>query len=413
MAADGIHSQTFGLAWLLHPIAGVDFLRNHWETQPLFISRNDPDYFKDLPGLDAIDELITATTSGRTRGSVNDGYVVKTHRNGDLTERPIRVDDTGIPDIQDIYRAYHDGYSIVVNQVHRRSAAVALLCRTLEASIHHPLGANLYLTPPHGQGFRPHVDTHDVLILQLHGEKEWRVGTPSNELPLASAKHKVDSLSDHRQFSLAPGDVLYLPRGFPHEAMTARSSSLHLTVGVYVHRWADLFSEVLALLAADQLEFRKALPAGFFDLSLDPAHISSLADYLALALADSSLRERAKERLRTKLFEGAKVASRGHFRSIDAISGLTAKSVVVRAPGLLCRVRSTTEESLIEFATNYVAGPLLLEPALEFIAEREQFAIYEVPGPLTTEDKIDLVSRLISEGLLRRHTNQGDSHYVG
>src|SRR5690349_18883370 len=117
-------SQTFSIDWLLHPMAAVDFFRTHWETHPLLVSRKCPDYFTELPGLDAVDELITATTSGQTSGSINDGYIVRTDRSGALSERPVRLGTNGSPDIQDVYRAYHDGYSIVVNRVHRRSAVV-------------------------------------------------------------------------------------------------------------------------------------------------------------------------------------------------------------------------------------------------------------------------------------------------
>ena len=55
---------------------------------------------------------------------------------------------------------------------------------------------------------------------------------------------------------------------------------------------------------------------------------------------------------------------------------------------------------MIEFATNYVSGPAPLEPALRFVAEHERFAVSELPGELTPEDKLDLVNRLVSEGLL-------------
>ena len=396
-------SQQFILDWLLHPIAAKSFFDSYWETEPLLVKREEPDYFAGLPGLDAVDELITATTattSGAMRGASNDGRLVRSDRRGVVTERSIRLLDNGIPDIQDIYRAYHSGYTVVVNQLHRRSAEVSLLCRALEATLHHEIGVNLYLTPRDAQGFPPHIDDHDVFILQLHGVKEWHVSSPSSDIRLAEATPGSLALHDFRTFSLAPGDVLYLPRGFPHEAVTAASSSLHLTVGIHVYRWIDLVFEVVRLLADEQVELRTALPPGFLDDTFDAARVTKLANDLELALTDSSLIERAKANLGTKLLGGGRAAGRGHFRSLDAISGLTAESVVIRAPGVLCRVRSTSEEALIEFATNYVSGPLLLEPALKFIAEHHQFAIYELPGELSTEDKLELVSRLVSEGLL-------------
>jgi bifunctional lysine-specific demethylase and histidyl-hydroxylase NO66 len=391
--------QLFSFDWLLHPIPASVFFRTYWEAEPLLISREEPGYFADLPGLDAVDELITATTSGPAR-SMDDGRMVKTDRRGVVSERRIRLGSNGIPDIQDIYRAYHDGYSVVVNQVHRRSATVALLCRTLESALHHPIGVNLYLTPRGSQCFRPHVDNHDVFILQLHGVKEWHISSPSNDLPLAWTKHGLaGSLEEFREFTLGPGDMLYVPRGFPHEAMTSSSSSLHLTVGVHVYRWINLVSEALLILADERIGFGTALPPKFLDAPLD-TRAAQFANDLALAITDSSLLERAKVRLSSRLLGAGKAAGRGHFRSIDAIAGLTSESALVRAPGLLCRVRSTSKETMIEFATNHVSGPLLLEPALTFIAEREQFAVFELPGELSTEDKIDLVNRLISEGLL-------------
>jgi lysine-specific demethylase/histidyl-hydroxylase NO66 len=392
--------EPFGLEWLLHHVEPVDFFGEHWETAPLLVARDDPEYFVDLPGFDRIEELITATTSGPMR-SANDGRIVRTEPSGDLADRAIALDANGMPDIQDVYRAYHQGFTIVVNQVQRRSAAYALLCRALEASLHHPVGTNLYLTPRRGQGFRPHVDTHDVFILQLHGEKEWHVASPRTDLPLASAHYDwIESLSEFRTFTLRPGDTFYLPRGFPHEATTGSSSSLHATVGVNAYRWVDLLGEMLPLIADEHRELRTALPPGFLDVSLDPARTARLAEHLALALGDRSLVDRAKARLGSRLVNAGKAAGRGQFRSIDAVEDVTADSAVARAPGLLCRVRATSEEARIEFATNYVSGPAALEPALRFIAERERFVVRDLPGPFTIEDKIDLVTRLVSEGLL-------------
>jgi bifunctional lysine-specific demethylase and histidyl-hydroxylase NO66 len=392
--------QPFTLDWLLRPVPVTAFFGSYWETTPLLVSRENPDYFASLPGLDAVDELITATTSSAVR-SAGDGRIVRTDPGGVASERSIRLGANGIPDIQDVYRAYHNGYTIIVNQLHRRSAAVALLCRVLENSLHHQIGTNLYLTPRGGQGFPPHVDNHDVLILQLHGVKEWHVFRPSDDLPLAAGKHgPAESAGDFREFTLRPGDVLYLPRGFPHEAVTAASPSLHLTVGIHVYRWMDLMVEAVRLLADEQVSLRAALPPGFLGDPLDAAHATKLANDLALAMADASLVDRAKARLGASLLEAGKAAAGGHFRSLDAIAGLTGESIVARAPGVLCRVRSTPGEALIEFATNYVSGPLLLEPTLRFIAEHERFAVFELPGELTTEDKLDLVGRLVSEGLL-------------
>jgi hypothetical protein len=158
--------------------------------------------------------------------------------------------------------------------------------------------------------------------------------------------------------------------------------------------------EALGVLAEDHAGLRAALPPGFLDRPLDRAEILEAAQDLAAAIPEESLIERAKARLGSKLLGGGKVPGGSLFRSLDAIAGLTGDSVVVRAAGVLCRVRSTSDDAVIEFDGNYVAGPLYLEPALEFVAIRERFAVDELPGELSPEDKLDLVSRLVTEGLL-------------
>ncbi|MEV6318724.1 cupin domain-containing protein [Streptomyces sp. NPDC051776] len=388
------------LNWLLDPITDSEFFRTNWEVQPLFIDRGAPDYFATLPGLDSVEELITATSSGKIR-SREDANLVRSEPIGTPSAREIQLNVKGIPDIQDVYRAYREGYTVIVNRIHYRSAVVADLSRALEASLHHPVGVNLYLTPQHGQGLPPHVDTHDVFILQLHGVKEWHVGSPPQELPLANAEKEKIELCEFRKFRLNPGDMLYLPRGFPHEALTSTSSSLHLTVGVHAYRWIDLMSEALGALAEEDLQLRRTLPPGFLDRPLDVAHVSGLVEGLAGCLKRGPLAERAKVRLGTKLFQDAKAVGSGNFRSLDAIASLTEDSLIARVPDLFCQVRSNSGESVIEFPGNFVSGPLFLESALRFIANHDHFVVRDLPDTLSREDKLDLVGRLVAEGLLQ------------
>ncbi|MFG2987421.1 cupin domain-containing protein [Streptomyces sp. NPDC048258] len=402
-------SRHFNLDWLLHPAIPSDFFQCNWESRPLLVTRDNVDYFVNLPGLNAVDELITATCGGKARTRA-DMRIIRSDRGGSSFELGTQLHGNGTPDIQAIYRAYQEGYSVVINGVHHRSAAVANLSRNLEGDLHHQVGANLYLTPQGGQGFAPHVDTHAVFILQLHGVKHWRVGTPPKDLQPPGAKQGPVELIDYSDYTLNPGDVLYLPRGFPHDATTSNSSSLHLTVGIHAYCWVDFMIEALGVMADDDAKLRGALPPGFLDGSFGTERISEVFGSFADAIRNETLAERVKMRLGDKLFKEAKVVGSGHFRSLDSIPSLNAESVVFRTPSLFCRVRSTSSESRIEFATNFVAGPAHLESALDFIAKRHQFAVQEIPGVLNTQEKLDLVSRLVGEGLLQIDpANQGGS----
>jgi ribosomal protein L16 Arg81 hydroxylase len=56
------------------------------------------------------------------------------------------------------------------------------------------------------------------------------------------------------------GTVLYIPRGFLHEARTGTAHSVHLTVGIKTPTWSDLLREALADVATHDPRFRHALP---------------------------------------------------------------------------------------------------------------------------------------------------------
>ena len=98
----------------------------------------------------------------------------------------------------------------------------------------------MYLTPRASRAVPAHSDDQDVLILQLAGEKEWTVYGSPIELPYSHEQLGKGMAVDRAslgepllQTVLKPGGVLYLPRGFVHEARANEAgSSLHITLTV-------------------------------------------------------------------------------------------------------------------------------------------------------------------------------------
>ncbi len=395
-------AHTGGLAWLLHPIACDDFLNSTWGQQSLLIRRDQSDYFQDIPGIDEVDEMITTTMSGRLAFEDDASRLVRTDAKGCVSQRAFRITSTGLPDVQHIYQAYHEGYTIILNGVHRRSSKIANLSQALEASLHHPVGVNMYLTPSHSQGFDLHTDDHDVFVLQLHGTKIWHVANAGALSPLVERSTRPLEHPKLRTLELRPGDVLYIPRGYAHRAQAAAASSLHLTIGIHAFCWADLLTEILRLLSDENSEFDGALSPGFLNQEVDLEVVERLGNQVVQALLDESLARRAKESLGTRLIGSGKAVSGGHFRALDRVSQLTHDSFVRRTRVMYHRIRSNPSEVAIEFDGNFVSGPPFLENALLFIAEREIFQVGGLPeiGTFPPSAKIELVSRLIREGFL-------------
>ncbi|XP_038878779.1 uncharacterized protein LOC120070934 isoform X3 [Benincasa hispida] len=143
--------------------------------------------------------------------------------------------------------AFKEGYTIALRGMEFRCEKIAAIANTVACLFGQPsVGANMYLTPPSSQGLARHYDDHCVFVCQLAGSKQWTVFSPPRTcLPRLYDSHEFPSCSEvespftvGRQFLLREGDVLYIPRGFLHEARTVNDgpdgSSLHLTFGIEI-----------------------------------------------------------------------------------------------------------------------------------------------------------------------------------
>ncbi|XP_048141821.1 uncharacterized protein LOC115731091 [Rhodamnia argentea] len=146
--------------------------------------------------------------------------------------------------------AYKDGYTVAMRGIEFRFKSIAAITEGLASLFGQPsVGANLYLTPRNSQGLARHYDDHCVLVCQLMGTKQWTISSPRNKLlprlyePLDGSQgsnvHTVPN--ECTQILLKEGDILYIPRGYIHEAHTTNDVqkdsaglSLHLTLAIEV-----------------------------------------------------------------------------------------------------------------------------------------------------------------------------------
>lgn len=135
-------------------------------------------------------------------------------------------------------RAFHDlvahGVSVIVNEIHQSVPRIGHLAAAIERELGIQTQVNAYLSFSKGGAFKPHRDWHDVLVAQIHGSKRWQIWNADIAYPvkpMARLKGN-DSLPPDQVIELAPGDVLFIPRGEPHAAAVASGLSVHLTIGL-------------------------------------------------------------------------------------------------------------------------------------------------------------------------------------
>src|SRR5262249_16255954 len=144
-----------------------------------------------------------------------------------------------------IIEACRDGASLIVHHLQLCDPKVGELTRALEAETGEPMRVGLFVSQPSRAALARHYDRTDVFVLHLAGPKAWSVYDSSVEKPDVGSPKDPD-LSPPPEPSLrcelAPGDVLYIPRGCWHEALAQGELSLHLTFAVHARTGIDFLT---------------------------------------------------------------------------------------------------------------------------------------------------------------------------
>lgn len=160
------------------------------------------------------------------------------------------------PTLKDLHEAMSAGHTAIADQVHVHDAEVGRIASSLQERmgfVVQEVGANAYFTPSNARGFLPHYDPHDTLIVQIDGSKHWKIW--HNPLPLPfrdelsheTIREELENCANRKseiELTVAPGDWLYLPRGFIHAASTSTAASLHVTFGFDTVRKFDVLQFV-------------------------------------------------------------------------------------------------------------------------------------------------------------------------
>jgi hypothetical protein len=386
---------------LLRPLGPERFLAEIWNRKPYVISGRHADHYADLVTTADMDAIIGMSDLDP---SAPERFIELVRYGASGQEaKPIPRTRHGLPDLQHVYQAYAEGYSINANFLQRRWQPVSSLCLDLQRVLHHPVVAYLFLTPPFTQAFEPHFDVWSTFILQIEGAKNWKLYHREVTSPLEHMRSSVgESQLGEPSFEvcLRAGDLLYVPAGYVHQALALDVPSLHLSVSIRTLHWAHILANAITLAAERDVSLRDELPVGF--LNSDEArrelerrlHEFGGGVFKGIRLEDAFLP------LGQRYEYAQTMPLDGHLVTINRIGDLDLDSVVTRRPGMMCMTRCTEAEAVLWFQGNLLRAPVGIERALRFVAQKERFVVREVPDCLTDDGKLVLVRRLVAEGLL-------------
>lgn len=264
--ADFTHDSTKSgedvVNWMISPLSVEDFMSKTWEKEPVFVCRKTPDYYSALLSTPQIDEML------RNNSIIfGKNLDVTSYTNGEReTHNSV---GRALPHV--VWDFYENKCSIRLLNPQTYCKNLHTVNAMMQEYFGCFVGANAYLTPPDSQGFAPHFDDIEAFILQIEGQKKWKVykpRLPAEELPRFSSRNLTEEELDKpvMEVTLKAGDMLYFPRGYIHQGCTDPDyHSLHVTISVYQRNsFADLLEKALpvALHSAikSDIELRKGLP---------------------------------------------------------------------------------------------------------------------------------------------------------
>lgn len=387
---------------LIAPMSARAFVADHWERR--FLHQATPGrVIEQCFSLRDVDGWLAAEAGslfvGPPRGS----------------EEKVEEYKPGQVSASVAYSAFAKGCSLVLEPLTSWPSLLPLV-KALGAFFHATVSVKGLVIPVGARPFPIHAAGQDTFVLQVAGCKRWNlhesrllqvnpVERKTFKFPLQWYGRTKTPVTD--ELVVEPGDLLYIPRGTPYQALADQEGTcLFLTINVMPWVWMDFLKLAAEYAALYSEDLRRSLPPGF--------------------VGDETLSEGMRETFRAVMktfeekvsFEGVLAAAKrnritrqrfpadGHFAQLATLEQLHQETLLERRVAMPCTVDEVVDvqrrrKSAIFFGSEQVEGPLHLRRAFEFIRDRLQFRVSEIPG-LDSAGQIVLARRLVTEGLLRR-----------
>ena len=223
---------------LIAPLSAEEFLADFYGKRPLHNSAKNAE-LRGLLDWNRLNELLRLPSHWNESNIklifkglpvADDLYLDKVETLGGVVRRanPAKVD---------VYLQM--GATLLAAAVHEISPEALALAASLSDRFAGRAEANVYCSFKGIQALASHFDVHEVFAIQCEGEKVWniyenRANAPIEGLRGENAQATIDAAKGRvaMQVRMRPGDMLYIPRGFCHDALASSSASLHVTFSV-------------------------------------------------------------------------------------------------------------------------------------------------------------------------------------
>ncbi len=265
---------------LLAGLSPAQFMRKHWQKKPLlvrqaFVDATPPASLKDLTALAARDD-------------VESRLVTAFDGDWKLKQGPIaRLPAMSKP-----------GWTLLVQGLDQHLDEARALLDLFRFAPDARLDDLMLSIASDGGGVGPHFDSYDVFLIQLAGQRRWRIGAQRDAVLRDDVPLKIiANFKPEQEFVLEPGDMLYLPPGWAHDGVAVGAGCVTASVGFRASTAEGLAAELLPRLLDEVDSGGKLYADPRQEAATEPARVpAALLDFARRAVEAAVQRPQALER---------------------------------------------------------------------------------------------------------------------
>lgn len=221
-----------------------DFLREYWQKKPLLIRNAFPDIqtpvsAEELAGLACETE-------------VNARLIIEKDAEHPWSVQYGPFDDS---DFQQLPRTH---WTLLVSDVEKLVAETQYIKQRFNFIPDWRIDDLMFSYAVTGGSVGPHIDAYDVFLLQTQGRRQWNISSNYSENYLSNTELKIlSSFSAEQQWTLEPGDMLYLPPGIAHHGI-ALEDCITCSIGFRAPSARALvseYAEAVAITLAEDIRY--------------------------------------------------------------------------------------------------------------------------------------------------------------
>ncbi len=325
----------FTVDQLLAPFSFSQFCEEWYEKRPLFIGRELSSYYDELLTLDALNARL-------------------------------RLDEE---DEEDVFARLYAGQPVAIP-----SDELALR-HEIERAFRAPVVTRVCLIPG---GQRAAGGGQDTFILQFAGTADWIVRDGRRKAVINT--------------TLEPGDLLYVPGKFTHEARSSDALSAHITFTLEKFTYADLLRQI-ANNAHASAWLRKSLPPDFRSVASNDEFLRHVHEFFDDADLPAYL-----ERMHSDFAEERLPDSTNRLADYLNLPSAGAATRFRKRGGLWPELTNGGDKVELTFHRKSLELPAAAAESLRVMIDADEFAVNALPGKV--DANLALCRTLVREGFL-------------